>query len=267
MAKRRKQTPQRTHVYQSGQVRPGFSRRQPAKPAQSGPSRTWLALGAVAVVLVLAGLAYAGGFFGGLGPSASSPVGVGTIRPSFNVQPPAATPLASPPAEPAGDGTTATIDTELGSITFEIFNQSAPVASENFTNLAEAGFYDGVVFHRIVPGFMIQGGDPQGTGRGGPGYTIQDEPIVGTYTRGMVAMARSDAPNSQGSQFFIIVGDSPFLAGGGYTIFGRVTTGMEVADQIVSMPSANNEPGGRGGTALDPVVMESVTIQRPGEAL
>ena len=267
MAKRRKQTPQRTHVYQSGQVRPGFSRRPPPKAAQTGPSRTWLVLGALVVLAVLAGLAYAGGLFGGPGPTPSSPVGVGTIRPSFNVQPPVATPLASPPAAPAGDGTTATIDTELGSITFELFNQSAPVASENFVNLAEAGFYDGVVFHRIVPDFMIQGGDPDGTGGGGPGYRIQDEPVVGEYTRGTVAMARSTAPNSQGSQFFIVVKDSPFLSGGGYTIFGRVTSGMEIADQIVGMPSANDEPTGRGGTALDPVVMESVTIERSGEAL
>src|SRR5688500_10184141 len=163
MAKRRKQTPQRTHVYQSGQVRPGFSRRPPPKAAQTGPSLVWWAVAAVAVVAVLGVLAFAGGFIGGPGPSPASPVGVGTIRPSFNVQQPVATPLASPPASPAGDGTTATIETELGSITFEIFNQSAPVASENFVNLAEAGFYDGVVFHRIVPEFVIQGGDPEGT--------------------------------------------------------------------------------------------------------
>src|SRR5688572_14345338 len=115
MAKRRKQTPQRTHVYQSGQVRPGFSRRPPVKPAQSGPSLMWWAVAAVAVVAVLGVLAFAGGFIGGPGPSPSR-IGVGTIRPSFNVQPPVATPLASPPASPAGDGTTATIDTELGSI-------------------------------------------------------------------------------------------------------------------------------------------------------
>jgi peptidyl-prolyl cis-trans isomerase B (cyclophilin B) len=263
MAKRRKQTPQRTHVYQSGEVRPGFSRRQPAKSTQKGPSLTWLALGAGVIVVVLAALAYATGFFGG-GPSPPSPVALGTIRPSFNVQPPSATPLESPVAEPVGDGTTATISTELGDITFELFNQSAPVASENFVNLADAGYYSGVVFHRIVPDFMIQGGDPEGTGGGGPGYTIRDEPIVGEYTRGTVAMARTAAPNSQGSQFFIVVADSPFLAGGGYTIFGRVTAGMEVVDQIVNMPSANDERSGRGGTALDPVVMESVTIQRPG---
>jgi peptidyl-prolyl cis-trans isomerase B (cyclophilin B) len=242
-------------------MRPGFSRRQAPTEARGGPPWTWIALGALALIAVVGAVAYFGGFLPGIGrPQASAPA---AVRPSFDVEPPSATPLASPPAEPAGDGTTATISTELGDVTFEIFNQSAPVASENFVNLADAGYYDGVVFHRIVPGFMIQGGDPQGTGRGGPGYTIQDEPVVGEYTRGTVAMARSSAPNSQGSQFFIVVADSPNLAGGGYTIFGRVTAGMEVVDQIVSMPSANNEPGGRGGTALDPVVMETVTIDRP----
>jgi peptidyl-prolyl cis-trans isomerase B (cyclophilin B) len=259
MAKRRKQTPQRAHVYQSGQLRPGFSRRQPPKPARSGPPWTWLALGAVALVGVLVAVAFVGGFVPGLG-------GGPTPRPTVEtsgLQPPSATPLTSPPASPSGDGTTATIETELGNIVMELYTNSAPVASENFINLAEAGFYNGVVFHRIVPGFMIQGGDPEGTGQGGPGYTIQDEPVVGEYERGIVAMARTQAPNSQGSQFFVIVEDSPFLAGGGYSIFARVTSGMEVADEIVGMPSANDDPGGRGGTALDPVAMNRVTIQRP----
>lgn len=271
MAKRRKQTPQRTHVYQAGQVRPGFSRRQPPKPERRGPSLTWLVVGAAGVVAVLAVLAYAGGFLGdGPGPSPSSPVGLGTIRPSFNVQPPSATPLASPPSEPAGDGTTAMIETDLGDITFEIFNQSAPVASENFINLAEAGYYDGVVFHRIVDNFVIQGGDPEGTGTGGPGYDIQDEPVVGEYGRGIVAMARTGAPNSAGSQFFIVVDDEARLAletagasAGKYVIFGRVTAGMEVVDQIV----AGEKTGQNGDIAVDPVVMDVVTIQRPGEAL
>ncbi|MBA2556984.1 MAG: peptidylprolyl isomerase, partial [Chloroflexi bacterium] len=134
--------------------------------------------------------------------------------------------MAEAPAEPAGDGTTATISTELGDVTIELYTDSAPVAAANFINLAESGFYEGVVFHRIVPDFMIQGGDPEGTGIGGPGYTIPDEPYAGQYTRGTVAMARTAAPNSQGSQFFIVVADSPFLEGGGYTIFGNVTSGM-----------------------------------------
>ena len=211
------------------------------------------------VALAIGGAWYLG-LIPGTGPNvASNP----SPRPSFQVSPPSATPLASPPDAPVGDGTQATIETELGNIVFELFNESAPVAAENFVNLSEAGYYDGVGFHRLVPGFMIQGGDPEGTGQGGPGYTIPDEPIVGEYTRGIVAMARTSAPNSQGSQFFIVVEDSPFLDEGGYTIFGRVLSGMEVVDEIVNMPTANDDPGGRGGTALDPVVMERVTIQRP----
>ena len=263
MAKRRKQTPQRTHVYQAGQVRPGFSRRQPAKPEQSGPSRAWILVGAgLAVIVAVGAVAYFGGFFGRGAPSPSNP-SLGAVRPSFDVHPPSATPLASPPTAPVGDGTTATISTELGDITFEIFNQSAPVASENFINLADVGYYDGLVFHRIIPDFMIQGGDPNGNGSGGPGYTIEDEPIVGSYTRGMVAMARTSAPHSQGSQFFILVKDTPSLNSGGYTIFGRVTSGMEVADQISLMPNG----GGQGSPALDPVVMDSVTIDGPNDAI
>lgn len=261
MAKRRKSAPQRSHVYQSGEVRPGFSRRQEPGSEKAGTRWTWIVVGVLGVLAVLAVLAYALGFIpGGPAPSQSpSPGPTAATRPSFNVAPPSATPLASPLAAAAGDGTQATIETELGTIVFELYNQSAPVAAENFTNLAEAGFYDGVVFHRTIPGFMIQGGDPEGTGGGGPGYTIPDEPFSGEYTRGVVAMARTEQPNSQGSQFFIVVDDSDFLAGQGYTIFGRVLSGMEVADEIVSGPTT----GAQNDIAIDPVVMTNVTIQRP----
>jgi cyclophilin family peptidyl-prolyl cis-trans isomerase len=263
MAKR-KRTTQRSHRVQ-GTDRPGFSRRQLPPPSARGNNNAVLIGGTLVIVLAAA----AAGWYFFLGPGSTpgatpSP----TAGPTFDTSdlgPPVATPLADPPDEPVGDGTTATIETELGDITFEVFNQSAPVASENFINLADAGFYDGVVFHRLVPDFMIQGGDPEGTGGGGPGYTIVDEPIVGEYTRGVVAMARTSQPNSQGSQFFIVVKDSPFLAGGGYTIFGEVTSGMDVVDQIVQMPTANDEPSGEGGTALEPVPMTTVTITTPDE--
>ena len=133
------------------------------------------------------------------------------------------------------------------------------MASENFINLAEAGYYEGVGFHRIAPGFVIQGGDRDGDGTGGPGYTIEDEPVIGDYVRGTVAMARTSHPDSAGSQFFIVLADSVkerLPESGGYVIFGNVTEGMEVVDQIVA--------GEREGeTALDPVIMESVTIDRP----
>ena len=259
MAKRRKSAIQRSHVYQSGEVRPGFSRREPPRTPRSGPPVTWIVVGVLGVVAVVAVLAYALGFIpGGATPSPSPEPA--SQRPSFAVGPPAATPLASPPAQPAGDGTTATIETELGNVTFELFTESSPVAAENFINLAEAGFYSGVVFHRTMADFMIQGGDPDGTGRGGPGYTIEDEPIVGEYTRTMVAMARSQGPDTQGSQFFIMVKDTPSLTGGGYAIFGRVTAGMDVVDAIV----ARDTTGPPNDLALDPVVMTRVTIQRPG---
>ena len=142
----------------------------------------------------------------------------------------------------------------------ELYTESAPVATENFINLAEAGYYDGLGFHRIAPGFVIQGGDPNGDGTGGPGYTIEDEPVVGEYVRGTVAMARTREPDSQGSQFFVVLADGVkdrLPKAGGYVIFGNVTEGMEVADQIVSMPR-------EGETPDDPVIMESVTVDRPG---
>lgn len=183
-----------------------------------------------------------------------------SIRP---VAPPEATPLAQPPAEPASDGTTATISTELGDIVIQLYTDSAPVATENFINLAEAGYYEGVVFHRLVPGFVIQGGDPTGTGSGGPGYTIQDEPVVGQYGRGIVAMARTPQPDSQGSQFFIVLDDmaeEPLESFRTYVIFGEVTAGMDVADAIAATPNAGPQDGNR---ALEPVAMESVTIARP----
>ena len=255
MAKR-KHVAQRSRIYE-GAERPGFTRRSNMPPPSARRSFpwTWLALGAAGVLAVLVVGAYAAGWIGG--PSATP------CPRSIPLQPPAATPLANPPAAPAGDGTTATIVTDKGTIVVELYTDSAPVAASNFINLAEGCYYDGVVFHRVVPDFMIQGGDPDGDGSGGPGYTIIDEPIVGEYNRGIVAMARTQDPNSQGSQFFIVVADSPFLEGGGYTIFGNVTQGMDVVDQIVSMPTANDEPSGVGGTALDPVIMRSVTIQRP----
>jgi peptidyl-prolyl cis-trans isomerase B (cyclophilin B) len=178
------------------------------------------------------------------------------------VGPPVSTPLAQPPDEPAGSGVRATIVTSLGDIEIEFFDRSAPVATENFVNLARAGFYDGVVFHRLVPGFVIQGGDPDGTGRGGPGYTIRDEPVVGEYARGIVAMARTARPDSQGSQFFIVLDDEARLSldqARTYVIFGRVTTGMDVVDRIAAMPNSG-EPDNR---ALQPVAMDRVTIAGP----
>ena len=175
--------------------------------------------------------------------------------------PPAATPLAQPPSVPAGDGTGVRLHTALGDIVIGLFTESSPVAAENFLNLAASGFYDGTPFHRIVPGFVIQGGDPEGTGQGGPGYTIEDEPVVGQYGRGIVAMARSSEPHSQGSQFFIVLDDGArqsLDSARTYAIFGRVVEGMDIVDTIASGPSS----GPPDDLALEPVAIDSVTIEQ-----
>ena len=123
----------------------------------------------------------------------------------------------------------------------ELYEDIAPKTVENFESLIEKKFYDGLIFHRVIPGFMIQGGDPLGRGTGGPGYSIKGEfarngfnnPLK--HTRGVLSMARSMMPNSAGSQFFIMVDDAPYLDGQ-YAAFGKVTEGMETADAIVSVP-------------------------------
>jgi peptidyl-prolyl cis-trans isomerase B (cyclophilin B) len=118
-----------------------------------------------------------------------------------------------------------------GEISIEFFPEDAPKTVENFVTLAKKGFYDGLTFHRVIPGFMAQGGDPKGDGTGGPGYTIKDEFNKQKHVRGTVAMARTDAPNSAGSQFYICFKPQPHLDGG-YTVFGRVISGMDVVDKI-----------------------------------
>lgn len=120
----------------------------------------------------------------------------------------------------------------------ELYEDIAPISVENFVNLCNKGFYDGLIFHRVIPGFMIQGGCPNGTGTGGPGYTIKGEFANNgvkndlKHTRGVLSMARTMIPNSAGSQFFIMVDDAPHLDGN-YAAFGKITEGMETADKIV----------------------------------
>ena len=159
--------------------------------------------------------------------------------------------------------TRATIATEIGDIEVELYDQSAPKAAGNFIDLARKGFYDDVIFHRVIPGFVIQGGDGQygkksalergRVGTGGPGYKFEDEPVKGDYVRGALAMANA-GPNTNGSQFFIIHQDLTGKLPKQYTLFGQVTRGMDVVDQIVSAP--------RDGRDLpnEPVAMSSVTI-------
>jgi cyclophilin family peptidyl-prolyl cis-trans isomerase len=183
-----------------------------------------------------------------------------------------ACPTSAPAPMAAGDTATVTLATSKGDIVIKITGSLAPHATGNFVALAACGFYDGVVFHRLVPGFVIQGGDGQygrtpnvditQVGHGGPGYTITDDPVTATYKRGTVAMARSSQPNSQGSQFFIVLSDgaAPALASANtYAIMGDVTAGMDVVDAIAAMPNSG-EPD---NAALDPLPITKATLARP----
>jgi cyclophilin family peptidyl-prolyl cis-trans isomerase len=147
----------------------------------------------------------------------------------------------------------ATIQTTKGDIVVDVHADDAPKAATNFLDLARKGFYDGVIFHRVVPGFVIQGGDPTGTGRGGPGYQFEDEPFNGDYVRGAVAMANA-GPNTNGSQFFICLEDLSGRLPKNYTLFGHVTEGLEVVDAIAG------DPIGPGDRPRDPVAMTTVTV-------
>jgi cyclophilin family peptidyl-prolyl cis-trans isomerase len=141
--------------------------------------------------------------------------------------------MAAPPAHEIDDTATyeVTINTDKGDIVLELDPQLAPATVNNFVALARRGFYDNVTFHRVVPDFVIQGGDPEGTGRGGPGYTFPDEPVRGEYTHGAVAMANAGR-DTNGSQFFICIEDCTRKLDKAYNLFGYVTSGLEVTDQI-----------------------------------
>ena len=143
----------------------------------------------------------------------------------------------------------AVLQTSLGEIEIELFPDKAPGHVKNFLDLARKGFYDGTTFHRVIPGFMVQGGDPNtrdpkgarsSHGTGGPGYTIKAEFNDTSHRRGVVSMARAQDPDTAGSQFFIVVKDSTFLDGN-YTAFGQVVRGIEVTDKIVNAPRDRND--------------------------
>jgi len=171
-------------------------------------------------------------------------------------------------------GTYAVFSTTQGKITVRLFEEEAPITVKNFIELAEGGkewthpttrakstnkLYDGTVFHRVIPDFMIQGGDPAGTGMGGPGYRFQDETRGSRHkfdVPGKLAMANS-GPNTNGCQFFITVAPTPWLTGN-HTIFGEVVEGQEIADKISKVPTAAQDK------PKTPVVLESVTIERVG---
>jgi cyclophilin family peptidyl-prolyl cis-trans isomerase len=177
-------------------------------------------------------------------------------------------PASQPAAAPAGKKQVVTIATAKGTIEVTLVDDLSPVAVGNFAALASCGYYDGVVYHRIVPGFVIQGGDgefgrtpgydPSRAGTGGPGYTIQDEPVTTTYQRGTVAMARTAQPNSVGSQFFIVLADAArtsLASANTYQIIGSVTNGMEVADAIAAAADQENPS--------QPIAMTKVTVASP----
>jgi peptidyl-prolyl cis-trans isomerase B (cyclophilin B) len=178
-------------------------------------------------------------------------------------------PTEQPAALGADDVRTVTIKTDKGDIEIKVDGALSPIATGNFVALAECGWYDGVVFHRVVPAFVIQGGDgqfgrvpnviPELVGTGGPPYTIQDEPVTTAYKRGTVAMARTPAPNSVGSQFFIVLDDgarTSLESANTYQIIGEVVSGMEAVDEIAEAAGDEQIPS-------DPIVMTDVSVSTP----
>jgi len=145
------------------------------------------------------------------------------------------------------------METNHGVLELELFDTDAPKTVANFVKLAKDGFYDGVIFHRVIPDFMIQGGDPTGTGMGGPGYQFEDEINPNRVERGALAMANA-GPNTNGSQFFIVVAESCTWLDGLHTVFGRVTSSLDVVDAIASLPTDGQD------RPLDEVRIESVRI-------
>lgn len=219
-------------------------------------------LAAIAVVIVFGGGYW---FLRGSGPAPSTTTGMYNTGQASTTSP--NTPDQINPSTNSGQAInpnkkmTATLHTSMGDITIEFYGDQAPKTVENFVKLSTSGFYDNTKFHRIIQGFMNQGGDPLSKddsqmnrwGTGGPGYTIQDE-FGTTYknTAGTIAMANTGAPNSSGSQFFINAVDNNFLDGK-YTVFGKVTSGMDVVIAMNKVPTSNERP-------LSPVVLKSVTI-------
>ena len=148
---------------------------------------------------------------------------------------------------------TATLKTSEGTIEIELFDEDAPKTVQNFTGLAQKGFYDGLIFHRVIQGFMLQGGCPEGTGTGGPGYSFDDEFNSHPVVRGALAMANA-GPNTNGSQFFIVTADACPWLDGKHTVFGEVRDGMDVVDAIEATKTDGRD------RPVTPIGIESVTI-------
>lgn len=154
---------------------------------------------------------------------------------------------------------TATMHTTLGDIVIGLRAKDAPITVNNFVFLARDKYYDGVTFHRIVPGFVIQGGDPKGDGTGGPGYQFADEPVKGDYLKGTLAMANA-GPNTNGSQFFIVLDNLTGRLPKNYNLFGGVTGGIDVVDKIAAVPIAVNPSTGERSRPLQQVKINSIDI-------
>jgi cyclophilin family peptidyl-prolyl cis-trans isomerase len=261
----------------AGRVRGG---RVGAGSATRGSGSSWLSrpltwAGIAAVALIAAFLVLRPGGLGGgaSGPSASgsasvaggsSASGAAAGSSASAVAGASGCPTSQPPPLGAGQKRLVTLTTAKGPIGITIEADLSPIAAGNFVALASCGFYDGVVFHRVATlqdgtPFVIQGGDPTGTGTGGPGYEIQDEPVKTPYKRGTVAMARTSAPNSVGSQFFIVLDDkdAPVLSSANtYQIIGSVTSGMEAVDAIYAAAGGQENPA-------SPIAMDDVTVTTP----
>jgi cyclophilin family peptidyl-prolyl cis-trans isomerase len=189
-------------------------------------------------------------------PAASTPASAGGSQATTDC------PTKGPEPMAAGEQRVVTIETSKGPIEILVEADLGPLAAQNFVDLAACGFYDGVVFHRVVPGFVIQGGDgqygrasqydPNLVGTGGPGYEFGDDPVGEPYNRAVVAMANS-GPNTNGSQFFIVLDDAGLDPA--YSVFGHVTSGMEAVDAIAAAADAQKP--------TDPIVMDRVTVAQP----
>lgn len=201
-----------------------------------------------------------GGAAGVIQTIPANPIDV-TDKPEVSTSTPTSTPAQENPNIPKmvidkNKSYSAVIKTDLGDIEISLNVKQTPITANNFVWLAKKNFYNGVVFHRVIKGFMIQGGDPKGTGTGGPGYMFNDEVFTGDYVRGTVAMANS-GPNTNGSQFFIMQATQALPKD--YVIFGKVTKGIEIVDKIASAQVTQGSDGAMS-KPVNPVKMKSVTI-------
>ena len=235
------------------------------------PNLVWIAGAAIVVVVLISGFVLlrptgSGAEAGASASPALSASPAGSASPGAGSSAPvtATCPTSQPDPLPAGETRTVTLATPLGDIAIKIEADLSPIAAGNFVALASCGFYDGTPFHRTAAlpdgtPFVIQGGDPTGTGTGGPGYTIKDEPVTTPYVRGTVAMARTSAPDSVGSQFFIVLDDKDgdiLGSANTYQIIGSVSSGMDTADAIFAASGGIELP-------TDPVRITTATVTNP----